>query len=81
MSMSESKEFVPAVFANRFFVKLNPAVTKITFAGQTLTGEEIPHTGVVLITTDAVELANLILKMLADNKAANPQLYKEVVPQ
>ncbi|MGD0109708.1 MAG: hypothetical protein ABSC06_37635 [Rhodopila sp.] len=79
--MSESKEFVPAIFANRFFVKLNPAVTKITFADQTLSGEEILHTGVVLITSDAVELAKLILKIAQENKAANPQLYKEVVPQ
>jgi hypothetical protein len=81
MSMSESKEFVPAVFSNRFFVKLNPAVTKITFADQTTTNEEIAHTGVVLLTSDAVELANLILRIFEENKTANPQLYKEVVPQ
>jgi hypothetical protein len=68
--MNETLEFVPATFANRFHVVLNPVYTRITFADQTSqTKQEIAHTGIVLTTSDAVELANLILKTFEENKA------------
>jgi len=74
--MSVTTEFVPSIFSNRFYVTLNPTFTRITFADQRVTQDEVAHTGIVLTTTDALALANLILKMSADNRAAHPDLYK-----
>jgi hypothetical protein len=76
MSMSVTMEFVPATFSNRFSVSLNPAYTKTTFADKTQNDEEIPHTGIVPQTSNAVVLANLILSLETKNRADNPHLYR-----
>ena len=67
--MAEIKEFVPAVFANRFSISLNPLVTKVTFSEQTQAGEEIPHTAVVMVTQDAINLAKLLLQLAEQNRS------------
>jgi hypothetical protein len=76
--MSESKEFVgfvPSAFANRFYVSVSPTITRITFCDTTPDGNETPHTGMVMTTTDALTLANLI-KQLSDENRKQPTPHK-----
>jgi hypothetical protein len=79
--VSESKGFVgfvPSTFANRFYVSVTPTITRITFCDLTPDGNETPHTGMVMATTDALALANLIKQLSDDNRKQHPELYRTV---
>ena len=75
--MSESKEFVPALYANRFLVTVNPNITRITFVEQ-ISQEDNPHTAIVMVTSDALALANLIKELSDENRKQHPELYRTV---
>jgi hypothetical protein len=75
--MSERKEFVPALYANRFLVSVNPNITRITFVEQ-ISQEDKPHTAIVMVTSDALALANLIKELSDENRKQHPELYRTV---
>jgi hypothetical protein len=76
--MSERKAFVglvPTIFVNRYYVSVTPSVTRITFCDQPPLDEITPHTWIVMLTADAVALANLIKKLTDDNRRDYPESY------
>lgn len=61
-------EKLVAAFVNCFQVRMGPQVTRITL-GEALTGMEANyHTAVVMLTSDAKELSDLITRMLEQLK-------------
>ena len=52
-------QFMPSMFANRFYVSACGKITRISF-GELLDGREEMHTGLTLLTEDAVALRDLL---------------------
>ena len=59
----------PSHFSNRFFMYLREDYTRITFA-EIVNGQTSYHSSVTMPTRDAVELANLILRLAATAEQA-----------
>ncbi len=59
--------FLPARFANRFYVSDCKEVCRLSF-GETIDGREELHTGIVLHPKDAVALRDLLNKIYPQEK-------------
>lgn len=61
---------LPALFTNRFYIIANPVTTRIVFSegigGQTIN----THTAIILPTTDALDLAKVLMDTIARNRAS-----------
>jgi len=59
----------PSLFVNRFYAGVSPDMTRISF-GETVDGTKTAyHTAIIMSTSDAKELADLILKLIKLNQA------------
>jgi hypothetical protein len=54
---------VTAIYVDSFFVSVTPIITRLSFAETTNEGESIWRTAVVLPTSDAKELAQVIVDL------------------
>jgi len=60
---------LPAIFANQFALIVNPQTVRITFGDEPMTGRvPVVHTAVVMKTSDAKQLGELLLKLIAQNQ-------------
>jgi len=65
-SITEAQQ-LPAVFINRFFLSVGPILTRISF-GETIDGTDVTfRTAIIMPTSDAKELADLIYGLAAKN--------------
>jgi hypothetical protein len=62
-------EDIPAIYINRFHIITGPVTTRITFS-ESMRGLEpsFPRVAVAMKTTDAEELANALLTVIALNR-------------
>ena len=64
--MAEQK--LPAIFSNRFNIGLNARHTRIIFGDAFIGTDTKYHTSIVMPTEDVKELAQLILRLIEENK-------------
>ncbi len=57
---------IPSPFAENYSVQIEGPLTKIAFGEVAETGAVVYHTGIVLSTSNAKGLADLVLKLLAE---------------
>lgn len=65
---------LPTPFANRFIIYASPDVTRIVFSDAVIGTEGVPHSAVMLRTSDALQLANSLIELVGQlQKAATAE--------
>lgn len=73
----ENAQELPAIFSNRFHITVDPAHTRILFGQKFMPQEQARSQSIVVLpTTEAVELANLILQ-LVDKAGGSPDMPED----
>lgn len=63
---------LPATFTNRYTVRVWGGMVRVEFGEVVYNGPDVFHHAVQMQMGNAEELAQLILSLIADNKAQNP---------